>query len=195
MDLQALATGVLGGIGGGAALFMFLSKAALGRLEAKWNKDLEAFKDSLNAQQKRLQTQLDSSLFVTRAHFEVELNAMKDVHQRLAEVKIAFQALHPTSQRNQKHEEEQANQVEKLRTATEAYSAKLAEWGAFLEIPLYDSFERCYYGADEEWKRLSEADTLDPDGALNCRQFFDNYREACQGIRDRLKKLAILPGS
>ena len=145
MDLQALATGLLGGIGGGAALFMFLSKAALGRLEAKWNKDLESFKDSLNAHQKRLQTQLDSSLFVTRAHFEVELNAMKDVHQRLAEVKIAFQALHPTSQRNQKHEEEQANQVEKLRTATEAYSAKLVEWGACLEIPLYDSFERCYY--------------------------------------------------
>ena len=71
MDLQALATGLLGGIGGGAALFMFLSKAALGRLEAKWNKDLESFKDSLNAHQKRLQTQLDSSLFVTRAHLKL----------------------------------------------------------------------------------------------------------------------------
>jgi hypothetical protein len=195
MDLQTLATGALGGIGGGAALFGFLSKVAFGRLEAKWNKDLEAFKDGLNAQQKRLQTQLDNSLFVTRAHFEVELNAMKEVHQRLAEVKIAFQALHPTSQRDHKHEEEIASQVEKLRASTEAYSAKLAEWGAFLDISLYDSFERCYYGADEEWKRLSNPASLDRDGALNCTQFFDNYRASCQGIRDRIKKLAILPGS
>lgn len=195
MDLQALATSVLGGIGGGAVLFMLLSKAALGRLEAKWNKDLEVFKDSLNAQQKRLQTQLDSSLFVTRAHFEVELNAMREVHQRLAEVKIAFQALHPTSLRDQKNEEEKAEQVETLRASTEAYFAKLAEWGAFLEISLYDSFERCYYGADEEWKRLSNPASFDRDGASNYKQFFDNHREACQGIRDRLKKLAILPGS
>jgi len=195
MDLQTLATGALGGIGGGAALFAFLSKVAFGRLEAKWNKDLEAFNDGLNAQQKRLQTQLDNSLFVTRAHFEVELNAMKEVHQRLAEVKIAFQALHPTSQRDQKPEEEVASQVEKLRASTEAYSAKLAEWGAFLDISLYDSFERCYYGADEEWKRLSNPASLDRDGALNCKQFFDNYRASCQGIRDRIKKLAILPGS
>ena len=195
MDIQALATGVLGGIGGGAALFKFLSKAALGRVESKWNKDLEAFKDSLNAQQKRLQTQLDNSLFVTRAHFEVELNAMREVHQRLAAVKVAFQALHPTSVRDQKHEEAKADQVEKLRASTEAYSAKLAEWGAFLDISLYDSFERCYYGADEEWKRLSDPASLDCNGALNCKQFFDNYRASCQGIRDRLKKLAILPGS
>jgi hypothetical protein len=195
MDLQALATGALGGIGGGTALFKILSKAAFGRLEAKWNKDLEAFKDGLNAQQKRLQTQLDNSLFVTRAHFEVELNAMKEVHQRLAEVKIAFLALHPTSLRDEKDEQEKANQVEKLRSTTEAYFSKLAEWGAFLETSLYDSFERSYYGADEEWRRLSAPGTLDPDGALNSKQFFENYRLACQGIRDRLKKLAILPGS
>jgi hypothetical protein len=132
---------------------------------------------------------------VTRAHFEVELNAMREVHQRLAEVKIAFQALHPTSLRDEQNKEEKANLAEKLRISTEAYFAKLAEWGPFLEIPLYDSFERCYYGADEEWKRLSDPATLDRDGTLNFKQFFDNYRIACQGIRDRLKKLAILPGS
>jgi hypothetical protein len=195
MDLQAFATSALSGIGGAAVLFALFGKAMIGRLEAKWNTELETFKDSLNAQQKRLQAQLDSSLFVTRAHFEVELNAMREVHQRLAEVKIAFQNLHPTSQRDEKHDEAKANLVKKLRTSTEAYSAKLAEWGAFLETSLYDSFERSYYGADEEWKRLSDPSTLERDGTLNSKQFFDNYRAACQGIRDRLKKLAILPGS
>lgn len=133
--------------------------------------------------------------FVTRAHFEVELNAMREVHQLLAEVKVAFQALHPYKLNDERHGEERATLVEKLRNSTEKYFAKLTEWGAFLEISLYDSFERSYYGADEEWKRLTAPDSLDHDGALNYKQFFENYSKACQGIRDRLAKLAIMPGS
>jgi hypothetical protein len=120
---------------------------------------------------------------------------MREVHQLLAEVKVAFQALRPYKLSDERHGEERAALVGKLHKSTEEYFAKLTEWGPFLEIPLYNSFERSYFGADEEWKRLSAPDLLDRDGALNYKQFFENYSKACQGIRDRLAKLAILPGS
>jgi hypothetical protein len=192
MDIQALVTGALGGTVI-AALFALFGKVVIGRLKAKWNTELEVFKDSLNAQQKRLQAQLDNSVFVTRAHFDVELNAMKEVHQRLSEVKIVFRSLHPTSLRDEKKGEAKAALVEKLHVANERYFTKLEEWGAFLEPTLYDSFEHCYYGADEEYKRLALSVISDHDESLNCKYFFDNYRAACQGIRNRLKSLAILP--
>jgi hypothetical protein len=195
MNLQAIVTGALGGIGGGAALFLLFGKAAIGRLEASWNKDLELFKAELAVQQKRLQIQLDSSLFVTRAHFEVELIAMREVHQRLAEVKITLRLLNPPNLCDELQDEEKARVVERLHEVTQMYLNKLEEWGAFLEMSLYDSFERCFYGADAEWKRLSSHSGLDRDRGFNYKQFFDHYRAACQGIRDRLKSLAILPGS
>jgi uncharacterized membrane-anchored protein YhcB (DUF1043 family) len=195
MGLQTLATGILGGIGGGSALFALFGKAMIGRLEAKWNRELTAFKDRLDAQQRHLQTQLDSSLFVTRAHFEVELNAMREVHQLMAEVKVAFQALHPYKLSDERHGEERAALVDKLRNSTEKYFAKLTEWGAFLEMSLYDSFEHCYYGADEEWKRLSAPDSLDRDGALNSKQFFENYSKACRESVTALQSLPFCPAA
>ena len=193
--LESLAIGLVGGLGGGAALWKFVTDTWLEKRKAEWNTEMEAFKDSLAAQQKRLQAQLDSSLFVTRAHFEVELNAMREVHRCLAEVKVAFRALNPLNSRDEKHDEERSQLIETLRIATARYLAKVEEWGAFLDTSLYDSFERCYYGADEEWKRLSSSTASDSDKVLIHNQFFDNYRAACQGIRDRLKNLAILPGT
>jgi len=181
MGLQTLATGILGGIGGGSALFALFGKAMIGRLEAKWNRELTAFKDRLDAQQRHLQTQLDSSLFVTRAHFEVELNAMREVHQLMAEVKVAFQALHPYKLSDERHGEERAALVDKLRNSTEK--------------SLYDSFEHCYYGADEEWKRLSAPDSLDRDGALNSKQFFENYSKACRESVTALQSLPFCPAA
>jgi molybdopterin converting factor small subunit len=195
VTLESLAVGLVGGLGGGAVLWKFATDTWLEKRKAEWNKELEAFKDSLAVQQKRLQVQLDSSLFVTRAHFEVELNAMREVHQCLAEVKLAFRALNPLSSSDEKHDEERPQLIETLRIATARYLAKFEEWGAFLDTSLYDSFERCYYGADEECKRLSSTVISDGDKVLIHRQFFDNYRAACQGIRDRLKNLAILPGT
>ncbi len=193
--LESLAVGLVGGLGGGAALWKFVTDTWLEKRKAEWNKELEALKDGLAAQQKRLQARLDSSLFVTRAHFEVELNAMREVHQCLAEVKVAFRALNPLNSRDEKHDEEKSRLIETLRIATARYLAKVEEWGAFLDTSLYDSFERCYYGADEEWKRLSSPTVSDSDKVLIHKQFFDNYRAACQGIRDRLKNLAVLPGT
>jgi hypothetical protein len=89
--LENLATGLLGGVGGGVGLLLFL----LERTKAKWNRELEQFKDNLNTEQPRYQAQRDRSIFVSRAHFDSEFRAIKEVHQCLSEVKIPFRSFDP----------------------------------------------------------------------------------------------------
>jgi hypothetical protein len=65
------------------------------RQKARYSQDLEALRDTLQKEQKRVQAQIDKSVFVTRAHFETEFAAMKDVFKHLAEVRLLLNALRP----------------------------------------------------------------------------------------------------
>jgi hypothetical protein len=199
MDFAGIAwnafVGVLSGIGGGAALWKLATDTWLEKRKTEWNKQLETLKDSLSAEQRRLQAQLDSAVFVTRSHFEIELNAMKEVHLRLAELKIFFHPLSPANRNDRPDGSRKEEYLRGLSKATADYWVKLQEWGAFLEPSLYDSFERSYYGAEAECERISKGIPSDEDRIRNQRQFSDNYRAACQGIRDRVKSLSILPRS
>jgi hypothetical protein len=188
--LESIAISVVSGIGGAAALWRFATDAWLEKRKAEWNQKLEAFKDSLSAEQKRLQAQLDGALFVSRSHFEVELNAMREVHQALAKVKLTFRALNPISASDEAQDQERTGLVQQFRTAIDQYFAKLEEWAAFIEPQLYDYFERAFYGADAEWKRLFNHQSGNT--SLIHQQFLSNYQNACQETRNRLKKLEIL---
>jgi hypothetical protein len=188
--VRTVGIAALSGIGGAAVLWRFATDSWIERRKARWNKELEAFKDGLTAEQRRLQAQLDSALFVTRSHFEVEFNAMREVHRCLAEVKLAFRTLHPISSKAEKLGQERDQLIDRFGMVTEAYWAKVEEWAAFLDPQLYTYFERAYYGADEEYKRL-RTETGSAGAQLNTEQFLGNYQRACQETRDRLKRLVV----
>ena len=83
---------ILASVGSVTILLRFCGDLLLGRMKAKWDKELEAYKDKLNVDQRRYQAQLDRSIFVSRAHFDSEFRAIKEVHQCLSEVKIPFRS-------------------------------------------------------------------------------------------------------
>jgi hypothetical protein len=131
-------------------------------------------------------------VFVTHAHFETEYSAMKEVSQRLAEVKIAVLTLHPADAREKMSPTERTQRIAELKDASETYRAKLQERAVFIEPHLYDKFEHCYIGAHVELKRL-QASTSWPENQLNVEYFWRSYGEACQAVRDRIQSLAVLP--
>jgi len=139
-----LGTGLIGGVGGGVGLSHFW----LERTKAKWNKELEALKDKLSAEQRRYQAQLDRSIFVSRAHFDTEFQAIKEVHQCLSGVKIPFSILNPLNAATVLTDAASADLMTRLQDANTKFLAKLEEWGVFLEPDIYDEFHRCYLGAD-----------------------------------------------
>jgi hypothetical protein len=184
-----LGTGLIGGVGGGVGLSHFW----LERTKAKWNKELEALKDKLSADQRRYQAQLDRSIFVSRAHFDTEFQAIKEVHQCLSEVKILFRKLYPIEDRAVLDEREWVQTIGDLRTANLKYVAKLEEWGVFLEPAQYDDFKRCYDAADHAIKIPRRGLEYDRDWTVTREHFGNSYQAACQKARDRIAKLAVLP--
>jgi len=190
-----------GALGGTAAVFglsHWLGEVWLGRIlekeKAKYAKEIESLKAGFAQELEHYRAQLDRSIFVTRAHFETEFTAMKEVSQCLSEVKVAFLKLHPVQAGTTMSDAERTQSIDSLQKATDKYHEKLEEWAVFLEPALYDEFDRCYGAAEAEWKRL-KANHSEPDRAGTVTYFWKAYGQASQMVRDRIKSLAVMPGS
>lgn len=198
VDWLSVIESVVGGaLGGSAAVFglsRFLGNLWLEKQKSRYNKELEEFRDNLHKEQARLQAEIDRSVFVTHAHFETEFAAMKEVSQCLADIRIAYMSLNPIDASIRIADEERAQYIDRLATANDKFLAKLQEWAVFLEPDLYDEFERCHIGADEELKRVRANRSLGSNEKnQNAEYFWHAYRHACQKVRDRIKLLAVLP--
>lgn len=93
--LENLAGGALGGIATVYGLSRWLGAMWLEKQKARYNKELEEFKDGFQKEQKRVQAAIDRHVFVTRAQFDTEFNAMKEVFKGLAELMLAINAVRP----------------------------------------------------------------------------------------------------
>ena len=200
MDLSALLEGLFGGAVGGTMIVLGLSRwlgdVWLGRLlekeKAKYAEAIEKLKAAIAQELERYRAQLDRSVFVTRAHFETEFTAMKEVSQCLSEVKVAFRSLHPIDAAVKITDAERTERINWLARANNKYLEKLEEWAVFLEPSLYSEFEHAYVAANDEWRRL-KTNAEEPDRAGTVRYFWKSYQQACQLVRDRIKSLAVMP--
>jgi len=140
--IESLVGGVLGGSATVFGLSRLLGELWLEKQKARYTKELEEFRNDLHQQQARMQAEIDRTVFVTRAHFETEFLAMKEVSQYLAEVKIVYRLLNPLEVPKSVDHKELAENVGRLSAANDAFLQKLESWAAFLEPDLYDEFER-----------------------------------------------------
>jgi hypothetical protein len=169
-------------------------KAELARLEA-------AFKDT----QSRAQAAIDRSVFVTRAHFETEFEAMKQVFSHLSQLQIGLNGLRPmvsVETPGESDREKVARLFERLEKVLSTYNDLLVESEAkapFYPAELYAAIEECERAASMEINsiRTSGEDMFAPtwyeEGERSRGRFSKGYRRAADIIRDRISKLAILP--
>jgi hypothetical protein len=160
--------------------------------KAKYAKEIENLRSGFAQDLEHYRAQLDRSIFVTRAHFETEFTAMKEVSQCLSAVKIAVRGLYPIEFRAPGIIDiERGKQVAELQSANQKFREKLEEWAVFLEPALYDEFDHCQAGAEA---LCGEEKTLDGHPRPGSKTYFwDSYRKACQLVRDRIKGLAVMP--
>lgn len=163
------------------------------RVRQKYAKDLESFKNTLQQQQKILDSLTTRALHVSRTQFDTEFTAMKEVSQQLAKVVLAFRKIHPIDVGEELTEAERIEVTKTLGQETNRFLEKLTEWAVFLEPPIFDDFDRCYAGANEEFKRLEGHNGFHTDEVLNIRHFTNSYSNVSQKVRDRIKQLSALP--
>jgi len=203
--LESLLTGALGGTAIVLGLSRWLGNVWLEKQKAQYNKELEEFKNGLLEQQKRIQAKIDSSVFVTRAHFETEFAAMRELFSYLADVRLTMNTLRPTYGFSTGTKEEQLKLLsERYQIFSEAYNKLLKHQESlspFYSTELYRASEKCVQAANLELVQVFTGNPLAfsqdwyKEGRENQKAFMQGYTETSVIIRDRLSKLAVLPTS
>jgi hypothetical protein len=155
---------------------------------------LEREKAKHTRRQSKMDALIENALYVTKAHFDTELQAMKEISVQLARVRLIFGEIQELAPSQEGSNTYMAKLSDEMHAADEAFFAKLVEWGVFLTPKLYDAFERCHFAADEEALRLTTRSEDNAEKVRNKEYFFSNYSDACQKVRDRIAHLAVLPG-
>lgn len=210
MDSISTLAGILsGGVAGAviSAVWNHFSKFALQRNEAGLTEKLAPLEHAFQSSQKQAQAEIDRSVFVTRAHFETEFEAMKDIFSSLSDVRLAINGVRPmfSLEPADESEEERLKRLsERLKTLMVSHDKLLVISEAkapFYTEELYASVEKCLRATAMEINSIREAgkDALRISGYLNAqknnREFSEGYFKSVIIIRNRISKLAILPGN
>jgi hypothetical protein len=207
--LAALATGGLGGAAAVTGLSRWLGDVWLGRIlareKAKFDIQLQGYKDTLERSKNLLQARIDSSVFVTRAHFETEFDAYKRVFEALAEVRLLMPTIHPAitaSSPDETREDRLRDLAEKLGRLEDAHNAAvriIENLSPFYPEDIFTKLTVCLRLARAEMlqTRTAGSTLFSPEwhaiGESRLEDFMKSYNESSQAIRARISTLAILP--
>jgi hypothetical protein len=183
MDSKTLVTSLLSGSAAGAivsAVWGHISKLLLQRREERSKEKIAAFEAEskerlskieadLQLWQNVVQAGIDRSVLVTRAQFETEFEAMKEVFGLLSKVRFALYGLWPTSTYEPKGEEEESKmarlsrRLQGLMEAHDAVRTAIEAKRPFYPEDLYDTVTECLDAAQMEAhdiRRAWSSDTL-----------------------------------
>jgi outer membrane murein-binding lipoprotein Lpp len=198
-----------GGVAGAviSALWNHFSKRSLQRREEDFRAKLATLEHDFQRSQSQAQAQIERSIFVTRAHFETEFEAMKDIFGCLSEVQFAINAvrpmvsLEPAGESEDEKLERLSGRLKTLMAATDKMLTTSEAKAPFYTEDLYASISSCWRAAVTEINSIREdgKNALSVPGYLqsdkNRSKFSESYLNSVRIIRERISKLAILPGS
>jgi hypothetical protein len=203
--LGQLLAGALGGAGAVAASFHFLKDRWMERVRAQYSRELETFKDTLLQDQKRMQARIDRSIFVSRAQFDTEFMAMKDIFALLTAVHLSIAlirprvALSPENQTEDQKVELLSKRVSELVEAYNAFSTQLESISPFYPEALYRCLIECRENAAMEITDVQTSTRHEMfrrdwyvSGDANVKKFNSAYLDASKVIRDRLTRLSVV---
>jgi hypothetical protein len=206
--LENLAGGALGGLATVYGLSKWLGAMWLEKQKARYSKELEEFKDNLQKEQKRVQAAIDRHVWVTRAQFDTEFNAMKEVFKGLAELMLAINAVRPmfsTSPRGESKDHKKERLFERLETAKTAYNQVIGVPSAlstFYPEDLYFAIQSCLQKAHIEILSVETSNEHEifetgwfQQGETNRQDFMTSYQIVSKLMRNRIETLAVLPNA
>src|ERR1700722_9948898 len=131
-----------------SALWNHLSKRSLQRDEADTRVALAKLENQFQQAERRAQAETDRSVFVTRAQFETEFAAMKEVFSLLSQVHFAIHNLWPTSTYEPQGEEESKKarlfrRIEGMLVGNDAVRTAIEAKRLFFPEELYVTVTEC----------------------------------------------------
>lgn len=204
---QTINSIVSGAIGGGAVVGLasfVLRNWWLERLKSSYAIELEAYKSSLNARLKGVQSVLDHKIFVSKSHYETEFESMKTIFNCATKASFLIQGLRPMVS----YEESDQTEEQKLQHLNSKVNGLAAVHDEFIHLseslmPFYpENLRTALNGCAVAIRieigdiRTSGLDSLLSTGYRradeNQKLFQKNYHLAATLIRERVERLTIL---
>jgi hypothetical protein len=175
----------------------------LEQLRAKYAESLAGYEHELDKSKRRLQAEIDTTILVTRVHFETEFEALKEVFSQLAEVRLLMPGIRPFLGMTRPGETDEDKRNALLQRVTEfglAYNKLISvaeNLSPFYPQNIYQHIEDCRQAANAEiLEVMTSADWLFTSGWYkqgqeNLDRFLSAYSKASILIREHISKLAI----
>jgi hypothetical protein len=191
-----------------SAFWNHLSKRSLQREDADTKIGLANLENQFAQAERRAQAEykrverldqaaIDRSIFVTRAHFETEFEAMKQVFDCLSRLAFCVAAMRPIDA-DCPIQHEADRRLSELRAEYNGLRKLVEAKLPFYTEELYGLVQACLSAA---WRETDDLDRMkDPYDDVgrkraegNQSAFETNYKKAAAVIRERISRLAILP--
>ena len=171
------------------------------KVKAVHNRELEQFKSGLQYRLSKKEALLHNRVYVTQAHFDVELAAMKELFDLLSRAYLLLNSVRPVMDTSTADEaESKARLLERLNPLNEAANQLLSRMEAlspFLIEPIYLAMTEAFAGLRTELWQCKLGHNF---GEF---QWYENAKEnsavvakarqtASNAIRDRVASLAVI---
>jgi hypothetical protein len=201
--MTSLVTSGLVSAGVYMGLARYLGDRWMVRYKARYDQELEAYKDTLEQKRKKIEVELGHRIYIGRAQFDTEYNALKDCFAALGKLRLAFNGLRPMLDWMPEDPQEKFKILaNRLGHFTERYNPLVdtaASVYPFVPENIYAEFDICMKSALLEIKHIEE----DPSkaftnsgyrqGAEQRERFDSAYFSAAKLARERFQQLSIVP--
>ena len=172
----------------------------LSRYKSELDKEFEKYRDSLEQRRKRIEADLGQRTYVSKAQFDTEFNAIKDIFAALGKLRLSFNGLRPFFDWIPADEEARLQLVSArlghFRPLLDALITTVESAYPFVPDDIYTELEICMRMGMIEMKHIEESGdkAFSPsgieDGAKQHEKFTAAYFAAGKLVRERLKRLA-----
>jgi hypothetical protein len=201
-------TTFLGSLVGGGATAWLVVKGLSGHLADRWlarykgelDKEFEKYRDALEQKRRRIEAELGQRTYVSKAQFDTEFAAIKDIFAALGKVRLSFNGLRPFVDWIPPDEEAKIKLVSArlshFRPLLDAFVTTVESAYPFVPDNIYEQLEICMRTGMMEMRQIDAAgaNALSPsgyeEGAKHHERFTKAYFSAANLVRERLKQLS-----
>lgn len=200
--LTSLVTSGIVSAGVVVALARYFGDRWMVRYKAKYDQELEAYKDTLEQKRKRIEADLGHRIYIGKTQFDTEYNALKDCFATLGKLRLSFNGLRPILDWLPEDPQERlkilAARLDHFSSRYNPVVDTAASLFPFVPEDIYAEFEKCMKAAILEIRHIEENPSkafthsgMD-EGTKYREQFETAYFRAAKLARERFRQLSIV---
>ena len=177
-----------------------LAERLLARYKSDLDKEFESYRDTLEQGRKRIEAELGHRTYVSKAQFDTEFNAIKDIFAALGKLRLSFNGLRPFLDWTPAEEGGKVKLISaRLNHFTERFNVLVDAVESvypFVSEQIYEQLEMCIRAGQIEIQHIqrSGAEALSPegydDGEKQQEKFTTAYFAAAKLVRQRFSHLS-----